>query len=210
MAPSMRHLAAVPLAALSFALANPALADEICDPLHTTCTVPDPVASGQGTVATTVDTVTGTAKPIVEDPQGTIDRIVNPGGSVPPGDGGGGGGGRGGGGGGGGQPAVHHPTVGSSHAARGSQIPRPAGPRSSGSHSGGSSIGRSTIVAPPSKDPVFADQVAGAVHVVARSLVVVLALLAVAVGFVVIQNRLDRSDPKLALAPVQTEMMGFS
>ena len=63
---------------------------------------------------------------------------------------------------------------------------------------------------PPSKDPVFADQVAGAVHVVARSLVVVLALLGVAVGFVVVQSRLDRRDPKLALAPVETEMMEFS
>jgi hypothetical protein len=61
------------------------------------------------------------------------------------------------------------------------------------------------------KDPVFADGFAGAAaHVVARSLGVVLALLAVAVGFVMVQDRLDRRDPKLTLAPVQTEMMGFS
>ena len=76
--------------------------------------------------------------------------------------------------------------------------------------SAGSSIGPSTISVPPSKDPVFADQVAGIVHAVARSLGVVLALFAVALGFVMIQDRLDRRDPKLALAPVQTEMIGFS
>jgi hypothetical protein len=61
------------------------------------------------------------------------------------------------------------------------------------------------------KAPVFADGFAGvAAHVVAPSLGVVLALLAVAVGFVMVQDRLDRRDPKLTLAPVQTEMIGFS
>ncbi|MDP9302521.1 MAG: hypothetical protein M3P43_16760, partial [Actinomycetota bacterium] len=80
---------------------------------------------------------------------------------------------------------------------RAPQLPRSAGP----------SRDNPSIVVPLSKEPVFADQ---AVHVVARSLGVVLALLAVAVGFVMVQDRLDRRDPKLTLAPVQTEMMGFA
>jgi len=201
----MRRLAAVPLAALSLALASPAFADEVCDPLHVTCSVPDLTASGQETVAKTVDTVTGTAESIADDPQGTVDRVLNPGITVPPGGGSGGGGGQHSG-----QRPAGHPVVRDSHVAHGPLIPRSTGPRSAGSRSRGSSIDPSTSVVPPSKDPVFADQVAGAVHVVARSLGVVLALLGVAVGFVVVQNRLDRRDPKLALAPVQTEMMGFS
>src|SRR2546422_455243 len=151
---SMRRLAAVPLAALSLALASPALADQICDPLHATCTVPDPVATGQETVAKTVDTVTGTAKPIADDPQGTVDRILNPGITVPPG---GGGGGDGAGQHSGQRPAGH-PVVRGSHVARGPLIPRSAGQRPAGPRSGGSSIGPSTSMAPPSKDPVFADQ----------------------------------------------------
>jgi hypothetical protein len=78
------------------------------------------------------------------------------------------------------------------------------------SRSAGSSFDPLPNPVAPSKEPIFQDQVAEAVHVVAQSLGVVLALLAVAAAFVMVQNRLDRRDPKLALAPVETEMMGFS
>src|SRR2546430_11364701 len=90
---SMRLLAAVPLAALSLALAAPALADETCDPLDVTCVATGAAGSGQQKVADTIDTVTGTAKPIADDPLGTVDRILHPGIVNPPGGGGGGGGG---------------------------------------------------------------------------------------------------------------------
>jgi hypothetical protein len=207
---SMHLLAAVPLAVLSLALAAPALAGETCDPLDVTCVVTDTTGSGQGTVQDTVDTITGTAKPIADDPQGTVDRILHPGIVDPPG---GGGGGSGGGGGGdqpnGGHTGDRQPTTGP-QTARGSQVGRPARSRPSGPRSAGSSLDKSIIPVPPSKDPVFADQVAGEVRVVARSLGVVIALLAVAGGFVMVQDRLDRRDPKLSLAPVQTEMIGFS
>jgi len=195
---SMRLLAAVPLTVLFLALASPAFADEPCDPLNVTCVVTSAAESGQGTVADTIDTATGTAKPIVDDPVGTVGRI-NPGSVEPPG-----GGGGGGGGGSGGQPNGGHtgdrPPAAGRQTPHGSQVGRPAG----------SSNDPSTISVPLSKDPVFADQVAGAVRVVARSLGVVFALLAVAGGFVMVQDRLDRRDPRLSLAPVQTEMMGFS
>jgi len=199
-----RHLlAAVPLAALSLALAAPALADETCDPLDVTCVVTGAAGSGQQQAADTVDTVTGTAKPIADDPLGTVGRILNPGSVEPPG-----------GGGGGDQPSGGHtgdrPPGTGPQTARGSQVGRPAGSRPTGPRSASSSIDPSTISVSPSKDPVFADQVAGVVLAVAPSLGVVLALFAVALGFVMIQDRLDRRDPKLSLAPVQTEMMGFS
>ena len=206
---SMRLLAAVPLTVLFLALASPAFADEPCDPLNVTCVVTSAAESGQGTVADTIDTATGTAKPIVDDPVGTVGRILNPGSVEPPG-----GGGGGGGGGSGGQPNGGHtgdrPPAAGRQTPHGSQVGRPAGSRPSGPRSAGSSNDPSTISVPLSKDPVFADQVAGAVRVVARSLGVVFALLAVAGGFVMVQDRLDRPDPRLSLAPVQTEMMGFS
>ena len=210
MARSMKALAIVPLAMLSLALARPAFADETCDPLDLTCVVRDTGGSGQEAAKNAVDTVTGTAKPIADDPQGTVDRIVHPGTVIPPGTVGGGGGG-GGGVGNGDHPHVRHTTdqpVGKgSHVAHGPQVPRSAVPRSAGPPSAGPSRDNPPIGIPSSKEPVSLDR---AVHVVTRSLGVVLTLLAVAVGFVMVQDRLDRRDPKLTLAPVQTEMMGFS
>jgi hypothetical protein len=207
---SMHLLAAIPLAVLSLALASPAFADETCDPLDVTCVATGTTGSAQQTVKNTTDTVTGTAKPIADDPLGTVDRIVHPG--SPGGGGGGGGGGTGGGA--GDQPNGGHtadrPVATGSHPAHGPQVGRPAGSRPSGPRSAGSSLGPSTIPVPPSKDPVFADEVASAFHAVAPTLGVVIALFAVALGFVMVQDRLDRRDPKLSLAPVQTEMMGFS
>jgi hypothetical protein len=212
MARPMQLLAAVPLVVLSLALAAPAFADDVCDPLDVTCVATGSAGSGQDPVTDTVDTVTGTVKPLVDDPQGTVDRILH--GTVNP-PGGGGGGGGGGSGTGGDRPGDHG-TAGQSggngqQVARGPQHPRTIGGRSAGLHPAGSTPDTSSIPVAVAKDPVFADGFAGAAaHVVARSLGVVLALLAAAVGFVMVQDRLDRRDPKLTLAPVQTEMMGFS
>ena len=214
MARSMQALAVVPLAALSLALASPAFAQEACDPLDATCVVTGTAGSGQDQVTDTVGTVTGTVKPVADDPQGTVDHILH--GTVnPPGAGGGGTGGGTGAGGTGDQPGGHgkagRPGRTGPHVVRGPQQPRSAGGRSAGSHATGSSPDASLIPVTVAKHPLFADGFAGAAaHVVARSLGVVLALLAVAVGFVMVQDRLDRRDPKLTLAPVQTEMMGFS
>jgi hypothetical protein len=215
MARSMQALVVVPLAALSLALAAPAFADDVCDPLDVTCVVTGTGGSRQDPVTDTVDTVTGTVKPVVDDLQGTVDHILH--GTVNPPGGGGGdgtGGGTGGGGTGGDQPGDHgtagRPVGNRSHVVR-PQQPLSVGGRSAGPHPTGSPPDTSSIPVTVAKHPVFADGFAGAAaHVVAQSLGVVLALLAVAVGFVMVQDRLDRRDPKLALAPVQTEMMGFS
>ncbi|MDQ4108299.1 MAG: hypothetical protein M3138_05765, partial [Actinomycetota bacterium] len=44
----------------------------------------------------------------------------------------------------------------------------------------------------------------------ARSLAIVLALFGLAVAFVALQDRLDRSDPRLALAPVESDVVEFA
>jgi hypothetical protein len=216
MARPIQLLAAVPLVVLSLALAAPAFADDVCDPLDVRCVVTGSAGSGQDPVTDTVDTVTGTVKPVVDDPQGTVDHILH--GTVnPPGGGGGssgGGGGTGGSGTGGHQPGGHGtagwPGGNGPHVVRPQQPPSVGG-RSAGPHPTGSTPDTSSIPGTLAKDPVFAGGFAGAAaHVVAQSLGVVLALFAVAVGFVMVQDRLDRRDPKLTLAPVQTEMMGFS
>ena len=210
----MQLLAAVPLVVLSLALAAPALADDVCDPLDATCVVTGTAGSGQDPVTDTVDTVTGTVKPVVDDPQGTVDHTLH--GTVnPPGGGGGTGGGTGGGGTGGDQPGgrgtAGRPGGTGPHVVHGPQQPGSVGGRPAGPHPTGSTPDTSSVPVTVAKDPVFADGFAGAAaHVVTRSLGVVLALLAVAVGFVTVQDRLDRRDPKLTLAPVQTEMMEFS
>jgi hypothetical protein len=59
-------------------------------------------------------------------------------------------------------------------------------------------------------DPASRDRFGAALEGVARSLAIVLALFGLAVGFVAIQDRLDRSDPRLALAPVESEIAEFA
>jgi hypothetical protein len=206
---SMRFLAAIFPAVLSVILGSPALASEPCDPLDVTCVVTDVTGSGQGTMKDAVDTVTGTAKPIVDDPQGAVDKILNPDDIGLPGDGSGGGGDPPEGGRPNGGRDTHRPQ-GGSLAGQGPRFQPWTGPRPTHPRSAGSSFDPSPSPIAPSKEPILGDRVGEAVLVVAQSLGVVLALLAVAAGFVLIQNRLDRRDPKLALAPVETEMMGFS
>jgi hypothetical protein len=45
---------------------------------------------------------------------------------------------------------------------------------------------------------------------VARSLAIVAALFGLAVAFVAIQDRLDRNDPRLAIAPVESDLVEFA
>jgi hypothetical protein len=52
----------------------------------------------------------------------------------------------------------------------------------------------------------FGTTLAGA----AESLVVVAVLLGVAVAFVLTQNRIDRADPRLTLAPIESDLVRFA
>ena len=62
---------------------------------------------------------------------------------------------------------------------------------------------------PSRSHPDTTDRFAAAAEGAVKSLLVVFVLLGVAVGFVVIQDRLDRGDPKLALAPLRSDMVPF-
>jgi hypothetical protein len=43
----------------------------------------------------------------------------------------------------------------------------------------------------------------------ARSVLLLLVLLGISLGFVLIQDRLDRNEPKLALARISPDVLGF-
>ena len=59
-------------------------------------------------------------------------------------------------------------------------------------------------------DRTFGERVGEALGGLARSLAIVLALFGLAVAFVAIQDRLDRNDPRLALAPVDSDVVEFA
>ncbi|HEX6581107.1 MAG TPA: hypothetical protein VF195_09580 [Actinomycetota bacterium] len=49
-----------------------------------------------------------------------------------------------------------------------------------------------------------------AIGAVARSLAIVLALFGLTLGFAAIQDRLDRNDPRLSLAPIRSDLVTFA
>ncbi len=55
----------------------------------------------------------------------------------------------------------------------------------------------------------ISDRLAAAAVGAAKSLAVVLGLMGAAVAFVLIQNRLDARDPRLALAPLRSDVVRF-
>ena len=72
-------------------------------------------------------------------------------------------------------------------------------------------ISATSGVAPPSRgDRSTGNAFGGALGGVARSLAIVLALFGLAVAFVAIQDHLDRNDPRLALAPVDSDVVEFA
>ncbi len=85
----------------------------------------------------------------------------------------------------------------------------PDGPELSGAF--GPVISAASGVAPPERGEratgsSFGDPLGG----VARGLAIVLALFGLTVAFVAIQDHLDRNDPRLALAPVDSDVVEFA
>jgi hypothetical protein len=210
-----RVMAAAGLAVSSIFAAAPAHADE-CPPLDVSCAAGDVVDGVDGVVEDTVDTVSETVDPIVEETTNTVDELLGGGQNEPPADGGtGDGGGDAGGGhrGGRGNGQVHRGgTVRHSADAPGltglGTDARP--PIALGTGSGGS---QATSIVPASRpvgeQPGLAERFAGTAARAAKSLAIVLVLLLAAVGFVLIQDRLDKKDPRLALAPLQSDDVRF-
>jgi hypothetical protein len=206
----MSTIAIVATGAVSAQAACPAL-----DPL---CVIEDTVDDGVGLVEDTVggietpvddvlDPLDEVVDPVVDTIFGTVDDVTGGGGGEqpePPG---------GAGDGGGAQPGIHH-----------------GGPEPSGRPDRGTveiagprgherpEIGRvfAPVVAPrPIADatgpPVEGSgRVGAAIGAVARSLAIVFALFGLTLGFAAIQERLDRNDPRLSLAPIRSDVVTFA
>lgn len=210
---STRRLTVVMLATLGVTAPGVSSALAACPDLDVVCRVDEAVGEGGGLpvdaigpVDTPVDEVVGlvigTVDPILDDVLGHVDELPG-GGQVNPPDLGGGGGHHVGGPPSGDQGRGLNP-VASGHRnalARGPRLSDPTG-SSAGDHPS------STRGTPP--DRTSGDRFRAALGGVARSLAIVLALFGLAVAFVALQDRLDRSDPRLALAPVESDVVEFA
>jgi hypothetical protein len=217
----IRHFTLITLAMIALATAgsSPALAS--CLEWDLACHVAEAVGAG-GAPATSstgpldtpvdelvdpvVDPVIGTVKPIVDDVTGRAPDLPG-GGRINPPDLGGGGGKHVGGPPAGDEPRnTPNPDVPNDRALGGRG---PDGPGLSGlmESSAGDPSGTTRGVRP---EPTASDRFRAALGGVARSLAIVLALFGLAVAFVTLQDRLDRSDPRLALAPVESDVVEFA
>lgn len=177
-----------------FGLSDPAAADEACAALDVTCEVTSVIGDSEEVVGDTTDEGTGTVDQVV----GEVGSIVNP--PADPGPGGGGDGGADPGGRGdddgrrGGTPRQQ------GRGAEPAPGPRPPlSPALTERVSGGI---RPTL---PAGDPI-----AATVEAAAKGLVALVVLSAIAAAFVMIQQRIDRGDPKLALAPTTSDVVEFA
>jgi hypothetical protein len=156
-----------------------------------------------GPVQDAVDTVKDTAGSTVGQVKDTIDSVLNPGGD---GGGGPGGGGDGGGFGGG----------GSDGGGNGGSAPPAQGPSVPG---GGSTPYPALLPQAPLNGPVpsgtvgspsLIDRIGRGAVGTAKQLGFPLALALIVVAFLLIQDRVDRRDPKLALAPITPDVSRFA
>jgi hypothetical protein len=211
------RLSLVGLVTLALAAAGQPSAMAACPPLDVECQLDEVVDTGEGLVNDVIDPietpvddiVDPIVDPIVDDVLETVDDIVGEGPVDLPDP-------IGGGDGGGthvagppaphGPPGAHRPTVPEE---RGAVL---AGGTTDGSGiATGPTISAASGFAPPgSADRTSGDRSGEVLGGVARSLAIVLALFGLAVAFVAIQDRFDRSDPRLALAPVESDVVEFA
>jgi hypothetical protein len=171
------------------ALSAPMANADSCAPLDLEC-----IAQRGG------DTDGGTLGGIVQQGKDTVDGVLNPGGSGG-GPGGGSGGGSGGSGGGSGGTRHHAGPVGSTTARGFTSSTLNTTPATSNDATM-ASVGahrRSTVL----------HSIGGTVVRTAKQLSFPLILAVIVALFVAIQNRVDRNDPKLALAPLTPDRMRF-
>ena len=199
-----RRLSLIAVGTLAFALTGQPSANAACPVLDAACQASEALGAGEELANDTTDPVDtpadGTVDPIVDD---GLDRVYNllGGGPIdlpdPIDEPGGGHGGTG-------------PRPPGSPSGRGLGGPRnPDGPGITGVF--GPIISASSGIAPPergdrSTGSTFGDALGG----VARSLAIVLVLFGLAAAFVAIQDHLDRNDPRLALAPVDSDVVEFA
>lgn len=199
------------LTILVLSSSTPALADECAAPLVAACatdTVPldpdDVLDDPVGTIVDTVDGTDDTTDPVVDPVVDLVDDLLPGDGIVDPpgGDG----------------PGAHHggrdPRIGG----HGGRTPDPSvrtpsagdaltreSVRPSGTIIGSAASGTNPAVAPHGVPGRTDEIVRGAV----RGLLLLAVLFGVTIGFVLVQGRLDRNDPKLAAASVRAEVVTF-
>lgn len=205
----------------SVALVTLALAATGAPAAHASCPVQDILCQADEVADTVEDLVDDTIDPVETPFDDVVDPVTDPlvddvfgrihdllgGGTIdiPDPIGGGDGGSHGGPPVGEGTPGKPGPTVQGSRGTTGGRSPDGAGI----AEASGPTISAASGTAHPgdvdrSTNP-FGDALGG----VARSLAIVLALFGLAVAFVAIQDRFDRTDPRLALAPVDSDVVEF-
>ena len=215
----IRRSTVVPLSTLAIAAAGVSFAHAACPPQDLVCLGDETAGTGQGVVDDTIGPIEtpgdDTVAPVIDAVDAVtgdvLDRVKDllDGVGVDPPDpiGGGGGGG------------THHPP-GEGSPGTSNHGPRHGGATNGRIPGGGPGLHGSTRSghAPPDLAPslvrapatVSGDRFDTVLEGVARSLAIVLTLFGLAVGFVAIQDRLDRSDPRLALAPVESDIVEFA
>ena len=199
----LRALAVAALLALPIVLAAPASADE-CPPLDIDCVVGEVVEEGGGVLQETVETVEETAGEVTEPVLGG--RRQTP--EAPPGTD------RTS------PPAMATPATVTNAVATGIVVPEPPGgrrplgpPYRPGAELAAAST-PTTIPFDPAQtvtdEPALRQRLAAAGAGAVKSLAAVLLLMIGAGVFVLIQNRLDRKDPRLALAPTRSDVVRFT
>lgn len=207
----------IPLSTMAIAVASASFAHATCPPQDAVCLGEGTAGTSQGVVNDTIgpvgapgdDTVASVsdAVPVTGDVVDRVKDLLDGAGVDPPDPIGGGGGG-----------GTHHPP------GEGSPGTSKPGPRHGGTTvgriPGSPGLHRSTGSGHAPLDPTPSvvrhaelasrDRSGAAFQGVARSLAIVLTLFGLAVGFVAIQDRLDRNDPRLALAHVESDIVEFA
>ncbi len=205
-----RRLSLMVVGTFALALTGQPAANAACPVMDAACRAGEALAAGEDLVDDTtepVDTpVDGTVDPIVDDHRDRVHDLLG-GGPIdlpdPIDDG------PGGGHGGTGPQPPGSPDPSGRGAAGGRN---PDGPGLSGPLGPlGPIISAASGTAPPQRgDRTTGSSFGDALGGVARSLAIVLALFGLAVAFVAIQDHLDRNDPRLALAPVASDVVEFA
>jgi hypothetical protein len=203
----------VVMSTIAIVVTGAASAQATCPVFDPLCVIEETVNDGVGLVEDTtgdiethvddvLDPVDEVVDPVVDTIFDTVDDVIGGGGGEQPGTGNGGGG----------QPGAH-----------------PGGPEPSGPPDRGivdiagpriherPEIGRDFApvavprpIADATGSPVEGSgRVGAAIGAVARSLAIVLALFGLTLAFAAIQDRLDRNDPRLSLAPIRSDVVTF-
>jgi hypothetical protein len=214
----LRRLSLLALTVLALGVLASGSALAGCAPLDAVCladealggvgdAVDDLPLPGDDPVDDVVDPIDDVLPPVVGDTIDRVRRFLDDPSVDPPIDGGGGASHGGGGGNDGGGTAVLGERGDGPLRRPGAVV---AGPGSSRLEISSRSFALPGPPAPAQRDATAAGALGNAIAVAARSLALVLGLLGLAAAFVLIQHRLDREDPRLALAPIESDVVTFA